>query len=213
MAISLALHLALVVAFGARQFSERLMQPPLYILPIFLFMLIERGRPSARAVNAFALILMLLVSGALAARIAVYLRGADHCGSCRNMMPVEALAAELRAAGFTGSGTILAGGFHIGGNMRVAFPAARVVDPAYPQSTWPSPRDKGGCLLLWQEHDDPAMSVAVPRDLLAYLADKLDGEVDAPHRNGVASAPMFGSETRLYRLAYRLYEDALGDCR
>ena len=129
------------------------------------------------------------------------------------MMPVEALAAELRAVGFTGSGTILADGFHVGGNMRVAFPEARVVDPAYPPSTWPSPRGKGGCLLLWQERNDPAMSVAVPRDLLAYLADRLHGEVDAPFEDGVASALMFGSDTRRYRLGYRLYEDALGDCR
>ena len=213
MAISLALHLALVFAFGARHFSERLMQPPLFILPIFLFMLIERGRTGARAVNAFVLILALLAAGTLAVRIVVYLRGADHCSSCRNMMPVEALATQLRAAGFAGSGTILAEGLHVGGNLRAAFPEARVVDPAYPLSIWPAVGGDGQCLLLWQARDDPAMSEAARGRLLAYLAGNLGAETDAPHRDGVASAPMFGSETRLYRLAYRLYEDSVGDCR
>jgi hypothetical protein len=213
MAISLVLHMALVFGFGARIFSERLMQPPLFILPIALFMLIERGRPSARMVNAFALILALLVAGTLAARIVVYLRGADHCGSCRAMMPVEALAAQLRDAGYDGSGTILVDGFHIGGNMRVAFPAARVMDAGFPPRTWPDPQSSGQCLLLWNDRDDPARSDAARTWITSYLADELHGDADATRRDGVASALMFGSETRTYRLGYRLYEEPVGDCR
>ena len=69
---------------------------------------------------------------ALAARIVVYLIGADYCGSCRNMVPFERLAGDLRAAGFSGMGTIVANGFHIGGNMRVEFPDARIIDAGYP---------------------------------------------------------------------------------
>jgi hypothetical protein len=212
-AISLALHLALVLAVGAREFSERLMQPPLFILPILLFMLIERGRPARLAVNAFAAILALLVVGTLAARIVVYARGADHCGSCRNMMPVEALAEELRAADFSGSGTIVSSGFHIGGNMRVAFPDARIVEAPYPPETWPAPRGNGQCLVLWQEREDRAKSEGFRRFALSYLADQLGGEADAPHKGGVVSALMFGSATRHYRLGYRLYEGPVGDCR
>jgi 4-amino-4-deoxy-L-arabinose transferase-like glycosyltransferase len=213
MAISLALHLVLVLGFGARIFSERLMQPPLLILPIALFMLIERGKPTARAVNVFALILALVVGGTLAARSVVYLRGADHCGSCRAMMPVEALTSQLRDAGFSGSGTILVDGFHIGGNMRVAFPAARVMDVGFPPSTWPAPRGSGQCLLLWNDRGDPVRSDAAKAYVLSYLPRQLGGNADAPHRDGVASALMFGSETREYRLGYRLYDDSVGDCR
>jgi 4-amino-4-deoxy-L-arabinose transferase-like glycosyltransferase len=50
-AISLLLHVALVVSLGARELSERLMQPPLFMLPIVVFTLIERGRPSTRAIK------------------------------------------------------------------------------------------------------------------------------------------------------------------
>ncbi len=213
MAISLALHLTLVLAFGAREFHERLMQPPLFILPVFLFMLIERGRPSPRAVNAFALIVALIVPVALGARIVVYLIGADYCGSCRNMVPFEALADDLKTAGFAGTGTIVADGFHIGGNMRVEFPEARVIDAAYPPATWPGPRGSGDCLLLWQAHDDPSNSDSARPWLEAYLAEKLGGVVGAPHSDGVASAPMFRSGTRQYRLGYRLYNEPTGDCR
>jgi hypothetical protein len=213
MAISLALHLALVLAIGAREFHERLLQPPLFILPIFLFMLIERGRPTARAVNAFAVIVALLVPVALAARIVVYLIGADYCGSCRNMVPFVTLAEDLRATGFAGTGTIVADGFHIGGNMRVEFPSARVIDAAYPPSTWPVAGGQGDCLLLWQVRDDPANSDASRSWLESYVAEKLGGLVEAPHRDGVALASMFGSDTRQYRLGYRLYEQPTGDCR
>ena len=214
MAISIALHLVLVLALGAKEFSERLMQPPLFILPMALFMLIERGRPARLAVNAFATMLALLVAGTLAARIVVYLRGADHCGSCRDMMPVEALASQLRAAGFSGSGTILADGFHVGGNMRVAFPHARIVDVSFLPTIWPAPRGEGQCLLVWHQKVpiEPG-GIDGGLDFVSSYLPKLGGEIDAPHHDGVAAALMFGSKTREYRLGYRLYDGPTGDCR
>ena len=129
------------------------------------------------------------------------------------MVQFKALAGDLTAAGLGGSGTIVVDGLHIGGNMRVEFPAARVIDAAYPPSTWPAARGDGGCLLLWQVRDDRPDSDASRPWLEAYLAEKLGGEVDAPHRDGLAAAAMFGSDTRQYRLGYRLYDGPTGDCR
>jgi hypothetical protein len=212
-AISLALHLALVLLVGARQFHERLLQPPLFVLPIMLFMIVERGRPSPRAVNIFAAILAALAAIGLAARIVVYLLGADHCGSCRNMAPFAELSNDLRDAGYRGSGTIVADGFHTGGNMRVAFPDARIVDPAFPPSIWPAPKDEGPCLLVWHVRDEPGYSDAALSYLESYLAGALRGDATAPHKDGMISALMFGSETREYRLGYRLYDGPVGGCR
>ena len=178
-----------------------------FILPLFLFMLIERGRPSPRAINAFAILVALLVPVALAARIVVYQIGADYCGSCRNMVPFEQLAGDLKAAGFSGMGTIVADGFHIGGNMRVAFPDARIIGAGYPPATWPFARGNGGCLLLWQDRDGGTESA--PR-LQAYVVDKLGGARDAVPRAGNIAEPMYHS-TRRYRLAYLLYPP-MGDC-
>ncbi len=211
-AVSLALHLVLVLGFGAREFHERLMQPPLFILPVVLFMLIERGGPSRRAVNVFAVLMAVLVAGTLAARIGVYAIGADYCGRCRNMVPFGALADDLGAAGYSGKGTIVADGFPTGGNMRVAFPDARIVEAGYPSRTWPAPKDDGPCLLVW-DYRNPTHSEAALAWLHDYLASELHRSPDAPHRSGVLSEPMFGSATRRYQLGYELYEGPVGDCR
>lgn len=212
MAISLALHLAFVLVLGATEIPERFMQPPLFLLPIVLFMLIERGQPSPRTVNIYALMLAVLVAGTLVARIVVYLLGADHCGSCRNMAPFRALAGELREAGYSGTGTILVDGFHIGGNMRVEFPEARIMDVTYPPATWPPASGDGPCLLLWQDRD-PAYSSAAKASVETYLARELRASAAASHRDGVVSDLMFGSKTRQYRMAFELYDRPTGDCR
>ena len=47
----------------------------------------------------------------------------------------------------------------------------------------------------------------------SFLSDRLGGDVDAPHRKGVVSEAMFGSDTRQYRLHFNLYDKPTGDCR
>jgi len=211
-AVSLSLHLALVLALGATEISERLLQPPLFILPIALFMLIERGTPTTRAVNIYAATITALVMGTLAARIVVYVIGSDYCGSCRNMAPFYALADEIRSAGYSGSGTILVAGLHIGGNMRVEFPEARVIDADYPLKTWPGAREEGQCLLLWQDRD-PDEAAATRQYLHTYLEETLRGPERTPDHAGLASALMFGSDKRQYRMRFELYDEPAGDCR
>ena len=211
-AISLGLHLAPVIGLGAREFHERLMQPPLFILPMALFMLIERGRPSPGALSYYALALLLVVVATLGARIGLYAAGADYCGSCRNMVPFQELAAELRRAGYRGGGTILVDGFHVGGNMRVAFPQARIIDVDFPPSTWPARREASQCLLLWQVRTERAEPNAARPRLESYLANELDGHASAPHQDGTLAARMFASATREYHLGYSLYDQPVGDC-
>ena len=129
------------------------------------------------------------------------------------MVPFEALAEELRAAGFSGRGTIVSEGMHISGNMRVLFPAARIVDAYFPVAEWPPAAGRAQCLLLWQERQDSRQTGRAADKVRAYLAQALGGVPEAPHRAGTASANMFGSATRQYRLSYRLYDAPNGDCR
>ncbi len=212
MAISLALHLALVLGFGVRELYERLMQPPLFILPVALFMLIERGKPAKRSIDAYALALAALVAVALAARVVVYLLGADYCGSCRATVPFRALAADLREVGYSGGGTILVDGFYVGGNARIVFPDARIVEPDYPPRNWPAPRDDGPCLLLWQQRD-PEWTNGESEWVHTYLADEFHAAPDAPHQDGLVSERMFGPDTKFFGLRYVLYPGGAGDCR
>jgi len=210
MLVIIGLHWLLVPTLGATAFTERWMHPALMILPVFLFALVAQGRPSRRAITAYLGLIVLLVAVAFAARIVIYARGADHCGSCRALAPFAELTGQLRDAGFE-HGTILADGFHVGGNLRVAFPESRVIVPAYPLAVWPDPAGGRQCLVVWRVDDDA--TDALPMAAANYLRDRLSADPQSPHLAGHVAANMLGSETRVMTLRYRLYEDAPGDCR
>lgn len=208
MGIALILHWLLVPLAGATNFSERLLQPALQILPIYLFMLVDRGRASERALSLYAHAIAIVAVVAIIARIVVQ---AACPGACRALVPFQDVAQHLNAAGFGGSGTIVVPDFHVGGNMRVQFPQARLVEISYPPRVWPPPSGHGQCLVLW-----PAKgNVEVALD--AYLSRDLGVPADARRREGELIIPLPillpGAKPRAYRLFYRLYEESQGDCR
>jgi 4-amino-4-deoxy-L-arabinose transferase-like glycosyltransferase len=213
MAIALGLHWLLVPIAGATQFPERLMQPALMILPVWLFMLVERGGvPFARAAGNYALALAVLAGAALVARVGVHAAGGDYCRRvCRDLLPAAGLAAGLRNAGFQGKGTIVVRDMHLGGNLRVEFPDARVIDIGYPARVWPRPSGTGQCLAVWTEYGGP---VEQTRDrVYTYLAKELGVASDARRREGEVSARLYRAKTRSYRLFYGLYDGPQGECR
>jgi hypothetical protein len=133
-------------------------------------------------------------------------------GACRALVPFQDVAQHLSAAGFGGSGTIVVSDFHVGGNMRVQFPHARVVEISYPPRVWPPPSGHGQCLVLWPGKGN------LEGGLDAYLSRELGVPTDARRREGEMVIPlpvlMPGSKSaRAYRLFYRLYEESQGDCR
>ena len=75
--IAAVLHLLLIPVFGATEFKDRLMQPVLQILPIYLFMLVDRSEPGAEAARVFVVTLLTLALVAFAARIVVVVAGGD----------------------------------------------------------------------------------------------------------------------------------------
>jgi 4-amino-4-deoxy-L-arabinose transferase-like glycosyltransferase len=208
MAIAVILHWLVVPLAGATNFSERLLQPALQILPIYLFMLVERGRASERALSLYGGLIAGIVVVALAARILVQ---AACPGACRTLVPFDAVAQALRTAGFNGAGTIVVSDFHLGGNLRVKFPRARLLDIGYPPRVWPAVSGQGQCLVLW-----PAKASAEQAFDL-YLSRELGVPADSPRREGEVTVPLNGllhsAKTRTYRLIYRLYEPSQGDCR
>ena len=204
MLIGVTLHWLLVPLAGATNFSERLMQPALQILPIYLFMLADRGKVSASQIRHTALALIGVAVLAVAARIVVH----TICpGACRALVPFHDVAQNLRAAGFAGNGTIVVAEFHIGGNLRVEFPQARVVQIGYPPPVWPPPRGMGQCLLVWSTKVNRGAAFE------AYLTGDLGVAADAPRREGVLSVPLPGMRGGSYRLNYRLYAMSEGECR
>jgi hypothetical protein len=183
------------------------------ILPIWLFMLVERGgRPVARAAGHYAIALAVVAGVALLARVGVRAAGADYCRKvCRDLLPVADLAAGLRDAGFQGKGTIVLRDMHLGGNLRVRFPHARVIDTGYPARMWPKASGMGQCLAIWTEYSGPTEQTR--SRVYAYLAKELGVVSDAPRREGAVTASFPGSKTRSYRLFYALYDGPQGECR
>ncbi len=213
MAIALGLHWLLVPIAGATQFPERLMQPALMIVPIWLFMLVERsGRPLARAAGIYALALAVVVGVALAVRVGVHAAGGDYCRRvCRDLLPAADLAAGLRAVGFQGKGTIVVRDMHLGGNLRVAFPEARVIDIGYPPRVWPKPSGMGQCLAVWTEYGGPIEQAR--QRVYGYAGKELGVAAAAPKREGEVTANLLRAKTRSYRLYYGLYDGPQGECR
>jgi 4-amino-4-deoxy-L-arabinose transferase-like glycosyltransferase len=215
MAIAVGLHWLLVPIAGATQFPERLMQPALIILPVWLFMLVERsGRPYARGASIYALVLAVVAGVALAVRVGVHAAGGCR-RVCRDLLPAADLAAGLRAAGFRGKGTIVVPDMHLGGNLRVQFPEARVVDIGYPPRVWPGPAGgppgTGQCLAVWTQHGGPVEKSG--DRMYAYLGKELGVAGDARKREGAVTATLLRARTRTYRLQYGIYDGPEGECR
>jgi 4-amino-4-deoxy-L-arabinose transferase-like glycosyltransferase len=201
MAIGMLLLWAAVLVLGATEFKVRYVYPVLLILPVWLFMTIERRRPSDRMVGLFALVMVaatVFVAGKRVAEVA----GFTECSLCMASKAYPVIAAQLEQAGYDGSGTVLVSG-EMAGNLRVVFPDARIIDPAYAESSWPAPQGDGLCLLAWRASSD---AEAVPASYAAYLTQAMGGAPDAPHSDGSASSNDLD-------LRYRLYPEPNGACR
>ena len=172
-------------------------------------MVIECGKPSRAALNLFALT-MAAFAVFVAGKRAGQPTGLLDCSFCLEMKPYAPFAAQLEQAGFSGRGTILAGGI-VSGNLRVTFPKARVIDLANPDSSWPEPAGEGQCLLVWPA--SAGTQQAVPQPYLSFLADRLRGQPEAAHRDGTVTAPMLAPAKGEMSLAYRLYDAPNGACR
>ena len=210
-AIGLAALWILVLVAGATELKVRYMHPILLILPIWLFMVIESGRPARLATNILACVLAVLVLQVAAAR-ALQPTGLVSCGLCPEWRPFGPLAQQIKAAGYRGAGTMVTDA-ETGGNMRIQFPDARVLDPFYPRTSLPSVSGMGQCLIVYWDDGDPRTREASLGRYESYLENTLQGRAEAAYLDGVVSAPMLAPAEGILRLGYRLYDAPNGDCR
>jgi hypothetical protein len=215
MGVAIGLHWLLVLLARVTEFPERLLQPTLMILPVYLFMLVERGQAAggapARVVRRYALTLAAVAGVALAARIGIHVAGADYCrAACRDLIPAADIAAELRKAGFSGKGTVVVRDIHLGGNLRVHLAEARFMATGSPPKVWPAPQGSGQCLALWTDYKGQAAQDRA--EIRAYLTGALGVPADAKGREGEVSARYAGSQ-RAYRVLYEIHDAPQGDCR
>ncbi len=176
------------VALGVQAYKAHWMMPVLFTAPIWLFLHVKRGGEFPVAIRAFGAVVIafaLLVAGG---RFVEWQMEIAMCqeGGCRPYTPVKEWAAELKKAGFD-EGTIVGADRHLTGNLRAAFPRARVLDAAMPPEAFPLPKTNGACLVVWRDTEfDTRRNIAVmPRELVAYLTDQLYAY---PHDAGAEGA-------------------------
>lgn len=204
-AFSLSLLVFDVAALRAAQFEQRYMMCALLLAPLAAALWLERRAPSRRALAGFAISIAAvaaLVFPAIAGRALLEQRS---CNRCWEEMAVDDLVRELRYAGFA-DGTIIADHYNVAGNLRLAFPDARVIAANY--DVWP-PLDMrtGKCLLVWNARNS---GEPVPEAIRTFFSSRRLPEPEG--RPAYVSARLRRSD-RMDRFGYLLVANAGADCR
>jgi 4-amino-4-deoxy-L-arabinose transferase-like glycosyltransferase len=192
----------------------------LILFPIFFFARVQATGPSARSLNLYAVILVIMAGIVGSVVVAKYFVDPQRRSKAQHNVPYKALADGLRAAGFE-RGTIVGDWFtySVAGNLRPYFPESRIVNlhdwrhrlKAQPTGLpWIDRPTQGGgqCLLVWTKGKTDRETV------VRHGARLLFGmEQDDSHRVGVVSAFMPPGGSRPVHLAYILAPLGAGTCR
>ncbi len=206
--IEFAILAATIILFGVTHFKDRWMQPFLFLAPLYVFLRLpnlsvapSRLRLYAGVLGVFGLVFLAapLVQAWIAPRFGMF---------SRLHAPFEALAHQIAAAGFS-QGMIVAENTFLGGNLRLAFPGARVVTPEVTTGMHVRARMGGQCLIVW----DGNARQPLPEPLQRFLEQDLQArppEGAVPH---YAEAWLWHSHQRVFRLVFLLFPAGLGECR
>lgn len=160
-----------------------------------------------------AVVLAVVFLVAAQARVQQLQIGAAFCKQCRMQAPYPEVASGIAASGYRGAGTIVADDAYLAGNLRVQFPAARVLAARHPSFRPPASGATGQCLLVWHAEFEARMPARLRRFAervlglsrldqapVAYLEAKVlgTGTPIAPRRN--------------IRIAYVMPRGSAGPC-
>ncbi len=203
----LALVLAGALGAGVTYLKFRWLMPAYFLFPLYLLCRAERRGPEPRRLRWLARLLVLTaVVGAIA--FVANIRRGDAWGRPSHMnAPYDGVAARVAAAGFTG-GTIAAGEGPVAGNLRLAFPAARVLRLATPDYLPPG-GGGGQCLIVWETE----RSAGVPEEIVRWLGTALGARVSADLPVGTVEVPYHFARRERLRVRYVLLPGGAGECR
>jgi hypothetical protein len=206
LAIGIILLVLTVLIAEVTYFKDRRMHALLLTAPLLVFLWLDH-----RAIDPWRLRWLAAAIGAVLVLVFVILLGQAliepyTCRRCWLHMPLPALEQAIRQSGFE-RGTIVADEEHVGGNLRLAFPTARVLSPAYETLDVPAP-GSGACLLAWHAR---FAGDAIPARLLGFLDRRF--QLTPSGTPIVLDLPMMRRADRLDRFAYLIVPNADGDCR
>lgn len=202
------------VAFGVQVYKPYWMMPVLFALPVWLFAHVKRAGEFPVAIRAFGAVVLAFVLLVGAGRFVEAQMEINQCeeGGCRPYTPVAAWADALKEAGFT-EGTIVGADPHLTGNLRAAFPRARVVDASIGIEAFPPRRTNGACLIVWRDtRFNESRNVALmPEQLSAYVETDLKSRLRDKGARGAVRRDLRMSTEKAATLYYQLNRGS-GQC-
>jgi hypothetical protein len=122
--------------------------------------------------------------------------------------PYDRVAPAVLRDGFH-RGTIVAGRGPLAGNLRVAFPDARIASLETPDYVPPATMTDGDCLVVWEPEQGPGM----PEDLRDWLRDRFHVELAAALPVGSLGVTYRHTTGRTFRADYVRLPQGAGECR
>jgi hypothetical protein len=178
--------------------------PVLLPLPLYLFArakLAYAGNTD-RADKCFAIAIAVCVFVGIGVRIGMYETRAHDCRYCAEYWPMPRYADTFRQAGFL-NGTIAAPDIALAGNLKLAFPDARVVTPEAPALRF-GPPIPGECLLVWNSEG------GAPPRLRDYISQTYGANLQDRAMQGDVEAMLLTSESRHARMNFLILAE--GSC-
>lgn len=202
------------VLLGIQAYKPHWMMPVLFTLPIWLFAHVKRAGDFPVAIRAFGALVVAFVILVMGGRFVEAQMEIATCreGGCRPYAPIADWAAALKQAEFT-DGTIVGADPHLTGNLRAAFPRARVIDASAPASAYPPRRTRVACLIVWRETAfNETRNVAImPQALSDYLEAELNVRLRDKGARGAIRRNLLQSDDKAATLYYQLNGPS-GDC-
>ena len=202
------------VVLGVQAYKPHWMMPVLFTLPIWLFAHVKRAGEFPVAIRAFGAVVAAFALLVVGGRFIEAQMEIAMCreGGCRPYTPVADWAAALRESGFS-EGTIVGADIHLTGNLRAAFPRARVLDASAPPDAYPARRTRGACLIVWRDTSfDESRNIAImPDELSSYLETQLGVRLRDKGARGAIRRDLLQSEDKAATLYFQL-NAASGQC-
>jgi hypothetical protein len=190
------------------------MMPVLFALPIWLFAHVKRAGDFPVAIRGFGAVVMAFVLLVAGGRFVEAQMEINQCaeGGCRPYAPIVAWADALKQAGFT-EGTIVGADPHLTGNLRAAFPRARVLDASIGVEAFPARRTNGACLIVWRDtRFNESRNVALmPEELSSYVEKDLGSRLRDKGARGAVRRNLRMSDEKAATLYYQLNRGS-GQC-
>ena len=202
------------VVLGVQAYKPHWMMPVLFTLPIWLFAHVKRAGDFPVAIRAFGALVVVFAVMVMGGRFVEAQMGITSCreGGCRPYAPIADWAAALKQAEFT-EGTIVGSDPHLTGNLRAAFPRARVLDASAPANAYPPRRTRSACLIVWRDttFNETRNVAVIPEALADYLKTELNVQLRDRGARGAIRRNLLQSDDKAATLYYQLISPT-GDC-